>query len=190
MKAVTTFVFILVCTLSSPVCAQQAATATLGGRILDPNGAVIPGAAVVATQKATGIKRETTTNDEGLFVISNLAAGEYELRAKAQNFAERVYPVVTLHVGQTTTFNIPLEVAATTITIDEEFGRENPIDISASVVDGVINSREIDSLPLNGRNFLELALLIPGNALAPNFDPTKTNTVVILRQANSGAAAM
>jgi hypothetical protein len=132
----------------------------------------------VATQKTTGIKRETTTNDEGLFVISNLAAGEYEVKAKAQNFADRVFPV-TLQVGQTTTLSIPLEVAATTITLDREFGWYNPIDTSTSVVDGVINSHEIDSLPLNGRNFLELALLVPGNSLAPNFDPTKTNTVVI-----------
>jgi hypothetical protein len=47
------------------------------------------------------------------------------------------------------------------------------------VVDGVVNSEQIDNLPLNGRNFLELALLMPGNTIAPNFDPTKTDTVVI-----------
>src|SRR5687768_13006860 len=53
------------------------------------------------------------------------------------------------------------------------------IDNSASLVNGVVDSREVENLPLNGRNFLELALLIPGNSPAPNFDPTKTNTVVI-----------
>src|SRR5439155_2686594 len=53
------------------------------------------------------------------------------------------------------------------------------INTESAVVDGVVSQREIENLPLNGRNFLELALLIPGNSPAPNFDPTKTNTVAI-----------
>jgi hypothetical protein len=84
-----------------------------------------------------------------------------------------------LEVGQDTNLPVPLAVASAVATIDSTLGGESPVDTTTSVVDGVINAKEIDSLPLNGRNFLELALLIPGNAPAPNFDPTKTNTVVI-----------
>lgn len=70
------FTILLVCSLGTISFAQQAATATLSGRVLDPNGAVIPGATVTATQKGTAAKREATTNDEGIVVIPNLPAGE------------------------------------------------------------------------------------------------------------------
>ena len=53
------------------------------------------------------------------------------------------------------------------------------VNTTSSLVDGVISSQQIDALPLNGRNLLELSLLVPGNAPAPDFDPTKTDTVVI-----------
>ncbi len=156
--------------------AQQAATATLRGRVVDPNGSVVSGAQVIARHKATGVKRTTTTNDEGIFVISNLAAGDYEVRAQAQGFAERLFPLVTLQVGQISALDIPVQVnIKETVTIDRDFGAENPIDTSTSVVNGVISKRDIETLPLNGRNFLELALLIPGNSPAPNFDPTKSS---------------
>ena len=60
--------------------AQQAANATLTGTITDPHGTVVSGVSVTATQKATGVKRETVTNDDGLYVLSNIAPGDYELR--------------------------------------------------------------------------------------------------------------
>src|SRR6267154_6393032 len=70
----------------SRVYAQQAATATLNGRVLDPNGALVPGAVVALTEKATGVKRETTTNGDGIYVLSNLAPGEYGVRIEAKGF--------------------------------------------------------------------------------------------------------
>jgi outer membrane receptor protein involved in Fe transport len=170
----------LVCAAAARASAQQPASATLSGRATDPNGAVVVGVQVSATQKATGVRRDATTNDEGLFVITNLPAGDYEVRAKAQGFAEKVFPVVTLQVGQNPTLDIPLPLTVSeAVTLDEGGLTPVLVDTSTSVVDGVVSAREIESLPLNGRNFLELALLVPGNSPAPNFDPTKTNTVVI-----------
>jgi hypothetical protein len=170
----------LVCATTARTSAQQPAAATLSGRATDPNGAVVVGAQVSATQKATGVRRDTTTNGEGLFVIANLPAGDYEVRAKAQGFAEKVFPVVTLQVGQNPTLDFPLAVTVSeAVTLGEGGLPPVLIDTSTSVVDGVVTAREIESLPLNGRNFLELALLVPGNSPAPNFDPTKTNAVVI-----------
>ncbi|MFL6277027.1 MAG: TonB-dependent receptor domain-containing protein [Blastocatellia bacterium] len=157
----------------------QQATATLTGRVVDPQGAVISDAQVKATQKNTGVARETKTNDEGLFTLTSLAPGEYEVTFESPGFAKNVR-LTTLQVGQAVKLDATLEVSKVDV-IADDFGSYEPelINQSTSVVDSVINHRAIENLPLNGRNFLELALLVPGNAPAPNFDPTKTETVLI-----------
>jgi hypothetical protein len=167
--------------LAAVVCvsAQQSATATMSGTVRDSNGALVTGAQVTVTQKATAVSRETTTNADGFFVITNLAAGNYEMRVRSRGFAEKVIPSLNLEVGQTFNLDVPVTVTVQeTVTLDDRLNYEL-VNTSTAVVDGVIRDFEIERLPLNGRNFLELALLIPGNSPAPNFDPTKSNTVVI-----------
>ena len=170
---------ILMFTVSVAV-AQHAPTATLSGKLKDPQGAVVSGVRVVATQQTTGLKRETTTNDEGLYVLSNLPPGDYDVRFEAKGFkTTSPSSPVNLQVGQVVALDVQLEIGVSeNVSVDVSY-YVPLIDTSTSVVNGVIDSKEVESLPLNGRNFLELALLIPGNTLAPNFDPTKTNTVVI-----------
>src|SRR5215213_6052200 len=165
---------------ASSIVFSQAANATLTGTITDPHGAVVSAATVTATQNTTGVKRETVSNDDGLYVLSNMPPGDYELRIEAKGFTTKVSKTdVSLNVGQTVTVNVPLEIGLTESVILDLDPTPPLIDTSDSLIHGIINSREVESLPLNGRNFLELALLIPGNAPAPNFNPTKTNTVVI-----------
>ena len=158
---------------------QQSASSTLSGRIVDPNQAVVSGAEVTVVQRATGTTRSTTTNAEGVFVLTNLPADEFTVKIQSPGFATRTV-VVTLQVGQSETFNTMLNVGQ--IGADTEMIYSDPlaaINTESSVVDSVVGKREIEGLPLNGRNFLELALLVPGNSPAPNFDPTKSNTIVI-----------
>ncbi|HEV7903811.1 MAG TPA: TonB-dependent receptor [Pyrinomonadaceae bacterium] len=163
---------------SPKASAQQLATATLGGRVTDPAGAVIPGAQVTVTQKATNFQRTTTTNDEGVYVLTNLPPGEYDLKIQANTFNVQVsQSPVSLQVGQNVNLDATLDAGLAEVV--DSVGYVPLVDTNSSKVDGVIASREIEGLPLNGRNFLELALLVPGNAPAPNFDPTKTNTVLI-----------
>ena len=180
-RSLPVFVFFLML-LPAPVLGQQAARATLTGTVTDPNGAVVAGATVIATQQASNIRRETLTNDAGLYVFSEMLPGEYELRIEAKGFNPNVSQApVSLKVGQSVTVNVSLSVSLPDLKIICVFMAAIPteIDRGTSVVNGVIDSREVESLPLNGRNFLELALLVPGNAPAPNFDPTKSNSVVI-----------
>ncbi|HEU4795146.1 MAG TPA: carboxypeptidase regulatory-like domain-containing protein, partial [Pyrinomonadaceae bacterium] len=178
-RSLATIALLVVC-WQAPVLAQQAAKATLTGLITDQNGAAVPGVKVTVTLESAGIKRETVSNGEGLYVLTDLAPGEYELRVEAEGFTTKVTKApITLNVGQSVTLNVSLEVGAIEIVIDNFGHGRKLIDNTASLVEGVVENREVESLPLNGRNFLELALLIPGNAPAPNFDPTKTNTFVI-----------
>ncbi|HKP71634.1 MAG TPA: carboxypeptidase regulatory-like domain-containing protein, partial [Pyrinomonadaceae bacterium] len=184
MKKTATFVaacLVLLCFIfaaSPETPAQQLATATLSGRVADSTGAVILGAQVTATQRATGFQRTTTTNDEGLYVLTNLSPGEYDVKIQATGFSVRTsQSPLTLRVGQTVNLDATLEPGIAEVLDFVDF--VPLVDTNSSKVDAVINEREIENLPLNGRNFLELALLVPGNAPAPNFDPTKTNTVLI-----------
>lgn len=169
--------FTLIMMLALAVNAQELGTAALNGVATDPQGAVVKSAHVTARQTSTGVERTTITNSEGIFIFNNLAPGPYEVRVEADGFAAFVAPVY-VEVGQHAKVKASLGVASAESSIEVQ-GEGQEVNTVSSVVDGVVNAHQIDNLPLNGRNFLELALLMPGNIIAPNFDPTKANTVVI-----------
>ncbi|MGH9935020.1 MAG: carboxypeptidase regulatory-like domain-containing protein, partial [Blastocatellia bacterium] len=162
-----------------PVLAQQAVTSTLSGRVTDPNGAVVVGVKVTVIQKATGIKRETRTNSEGLYALTNLNPGEYELVFEKEGFKKHLFQNYSIQVGQSLSRDVQMELGQINEILDDDFGAESLVNTTNALVEGSVKPREISSLPLNGRNYLELALLIPGNTPAPNFDPTKTSSVII-----------
>src|SRR5215212_3448380 len=174
-------VFLSLMIISAPIAglSQQAANATLNGTITDQMGAAVAGTKITATQIATGVTRDAVSNEVGFFVFSNMTPGDYDLSFIAKGFATTIIKFVALKVGQSVTVKAQLEIRQTSVIADPIVQSPPLVDNSNSVIDGVIVSREVESLPLNGRNFLELALLVPGNSPAPNFDPTKTNTVVI-----------
>ena len=159
--------------------AQELGAGIVSGEVSDPQGAVIKGAQVIASQKISGLQRTTATNDSGLFAINDVAPGDYEISVSATGFASHVQQV-HLEVGRQVSLRIRMTVQSQQTVIDvNDVDSAAQVNTVSSVVDGVVNSRQIENLPLNGRNFLELALLMPGNTIAPNFDPTKTNTIVI-----------
>jgi Carboxypeptidase regulatory-like domain len=164
---------------SSSLTAQS--SSTLRGRVLDPQNAVVANASVTVTAAATGAVRTTRSDTDGGFVVAELAPGDVTVVIEASGFAPRRYEHVMLSVGQTADLDVHLAVAGVkedlTINLDAQWGVT--VDTARSAVDAVIDQREIQTLPLNGRNFMELALLAPGNSGTANFDPTKTNSVLI-----------
>lgn len=164
--------------VGSLAAAQDPATAVLVGRVTDPSGAAVVGARVRAVREGTGLGREGTTDAAGSYVLSSLAPSAYSVAVEASGFASKTFQQVRLEVGRRVTLDATLAVSggSEAVTVEE---RAAALDTTSSLVGDVLSSAAIDNLPLNGRNFLELAFLVPGNAPAPGFDPTKSNSVAI-----------
>jgi hypothetical protein len=157
----------------------QLGTAGISGLVSDTNGAAITNARVVVKNKGTGQTRETTTSGEGTYTFQNLPPATYEIKVEAQNFAPAVVETVTLNVGEVPAINVTLKPAGAQETVIITPSDVINVDTNTSQISGVINERTLTNMPLNGRNFLDLAFLIPGNAPAPNYDPTKTTTIEV-----------
>jgi hypothetical protein len=156
----------------------QLPTSTLNGTVTDPQGAVVGGAKVVITNTATGVSREATTGGDGGFAVTDLTPGEYTVRVSASGFATSEFKEIHLDVGRALTVDVSLKIAKAGEVV-EVTGAALAVNTTQSEVQGVMESGAIETLPLNGRNYLELAFLIPGNRPAARFDPTKTNTVEV-----------
>ena len=157
--------------------AQHPGSATIRGRVLDPQKQGVA-AIVQVTQTRTGLVRETRATDEGLFTIANVPPGPIDVSVTAGGFAARRITGLVAETGAVLDVDVVLQLAG----VEERItvaGAAGTVDIVGSEVGTVISAREIDSLPLNGRNFLELAFLAPGNSPAPNFDPTKAQSILV-----------
>ena len=167
-----------VLSLATTLAFSQVPTGSLNGRVTDPKGAVVTGAHVVAINKAQGEQHATSTNGSGLYVLPNLPVGAYDLSIQAQGFATRAVKGVQIEAGQAATVDAALTVAAAGTSVEVD-ATAIAVEQTQSMIQGEITSKTIESIPLNGRNFLELAYLVPGNRPAPTFDPTKTNTLEV-----------
>jgi hypothetical protein len=168
---------ILLLLLSVSVSAQLP-TATVNGTVTDPQGAAVVGANVVVTSKSTGISRDTSTGADGRYAVPSLLPGDYSVRVSAKGFATSEFKDLHLEVGRAATLDVPLKVAQVGEVVTITAG-EAGVNLTQSEVQGQIESTTVENIPLNGRNFLELAYLLPGNRPATNFDPTKTNTLEV-----------
>ena len=152
----------------------QAAVATLSGRVTDAQDAVAPRATVTVRNLATGVTRTAASGSDGHFTIPFLPPGTYSVDVQLSGFAAWRADSIALQVGQDHQLDIRLAVGA----VQEVVTVAEPRALTTAV-DGVLSAETIETLPLNGRNFLELALLVPGNQPTPTFDPTKTNSVLV-----------
>lgn len=148
-------------------------TGAIQGTILDPHGASVPSAKVSITSKTTGAKITPEVTGVGTYNSGPLAPGEYVVRVVASGF-KIVEQTLIIQVGNLTPGSITLEVGseATVVTVE---GNAIAVNTEQATIQGVVTNEQIENLPINGRNFLDLAQLEPGVQLQDggNFDPTK-----------------
>ena len=148
----------------------QQTTATVVGTVTDPSGAVITGVTVRATNLATNASRESISDASGSYSIPFLVAGDYTVTTTLTGFQAQKVDRVTLQVGQTARLDFKMQVGSVSESVEVNASAA-ALQTENATVGTVIDSAKILELPLNGRNFIQLAQLVPGvNSGTPGFD--------------------
>src|SRR5207248_539936 len=143
-----------------PALGQQG-TSEIGGRVIDDQGGVLPGVALVLTNEETGVIREVTTGADGSYFASQLVPGRYRLVAKLASFKTFERQGLLLAVGKRLTIDVTLAVGALEETV--RVTAESPlVDTTSAKVGGNIGTQEINELPAMNRNFFATVALLPG----------------------------
>ena len=137
--------------------------ASLNGTVLDASGRVVVGATVTARDTSTNRTYTAQSNADGYYFLPSLPPGGYELTTSATGFAKYTQTGIQLSVGQTATVNVNLKVTSVneTVTVNTEVP---PVETTRTEISQVIDTKQIDSLPISGRQFTDFALLTPGVA--------------------------
>ena len=152
--------------LTAAAASAQLATAELNGRVTDSSGAVLPGATVTATQTGTGLERTVVTDETGSYLLSNLPVGPYRLEVSLQGFRSYVQTGLVLTVGATPTVNAALDLGSLEETVTVEAAAPI-VDVRSAGISNVVENEEILALPLNGRNPVDLVVMV-GAAVQTN----------------------
>lgn len=156
-------VFLAACLaiLVLPNACQAQTAATIIGTVTDSTGAVVPGATIVVGQPEIGLKRQVESNANGNYVISSLPVGRYSLTAEAPGFKRKIVTGIVLQVSQEAHVDVTLEVGAVSETLTVS-GEAAIVQGDTSSVGTVIDNTFNTQIPLNGRDFSQLIMLIPG----------------------------
>ncbi|HEY7179880.1 MAG TPA: TonB-dependent receptor, partial [Blastocatellia bacterium] len=147
--------------LCSPCAFAQQETATITGEVRDANGSVVPKATVSVTNAETNVSVRSETNDQGLYTVPSLKPGPYSITVEKSGFKKSVRGGVTLQVNQVARLDVTLQVGDMTTAV-EIIEAATLLETETSSRGAVIDQKKIVDLPLNGRDYNQLALLSPG----------------------------
>lgn len=161
----------------APAASAQTAGSALTGTVRDADGAALPGVTVTATNKDTGFDRVAVTGSEGKFSLPALPVGVYNVVAELSGFATVTVEDVRLNVATTRS----LEIQMSNASVEEQITvvDEAPLVQTTPSIGTVVSEDQLENLPLNGRQFANLAILAPGTGLSYNSDPTKPGQLTV-----------
>ncbi|HEU4417039.1 MAG TPA: carboxypeptidase-like regulatory domain-containing protein, partial [Candidatus Angelobacter sp.] len=148
------------------VAAFAQTTASIQGSVTDQSGAAVVGAKVTVKNAALGIERTTQTGSTGTYEVPTLPPGEYSVQVQQSGFETQLANNVIVNVSNNVVQNFGLKLASTSEVVTVE-ATAPLIESTTMTVGASINQRAVQELPLNGRHFVDLALLIPGSVTAP-----------------------
>jgi hypothetical protein len=140
----------------------QTDSGRIAGTVTDANGGLVPGAAIVVTNERTGEERTATTNDVGSFLVSSLRPSTYTVTATAKDLSAKTTNVQLL-VGQEFSLTMVAQPAALAATVNINAGGEASLETSSAAIGANVNPREVEGLPINGRQLSQLYLQAPGS---------------------------
>jgi hypothetical protein len=151
--------------LVAPVAAQQG-TSEIGGRVVDQQGAVLPGVAIVVTNEDTGVFREVVSGADGSYFLSQMVPGRYRVTARLEGFKSLERQGIVIEVGRTQTLDLTLDVGALAETITVT-GDSPLVDLSSAEVGGHISAQELTDLPAANRSYMAFVGSVPGAQFVP-----------------------
>src|SRR5215213_2941176 len=147
--------------VAAAVHAQVSTTGSIAGTVKDPQGSPVPKGEVTARDEATGLERNATADDGGVYTFSGLPPGRYTLSAAPQGFKKTVNSGVELHIGDRLNLDLQLEVGNVNEVVTVT-GETQQVETRSSDVSSLVTSKQVTELPLNGRNYAQLVTLVPG----------------------------
>jgi Carboxypeptidase regulatory-like domain len=161
-EGLRSFPFLFLLALAAALAdGQDASTGALRGVVLDAHGAAITNADIVAIRVATGIRHHSATDSAGRFAVDLLPAGEYSARAEAEGMSPEISPTIRVEIGAAALLTFKLKVAGPKETITVSASPQM-VEMNPSSQSALVDDRAITNLPLNGRRFTDLLLLMPG----------------------------
>src|SRR5882672_1452946 len=154
-------VLVLVGALFFTAYAQTTTVGTISGTVRDEKGAIVPKAEVSIQSEGTGTSRTVTSDDNGFYLAPSLPAGLYTISTSPRGFKKTVASAVDLHVAENKVVNLDLQVGQVTETVTVS-SDASPVETRSGEISSLITEKQVTELPLNGRNYAQLALMVPG----------------------------